>query len=135
MWTAKEYYLCTSGSARQARMFCTEKLSSLLGSTSEAQDVVDTVELIVSELITNAVNASCSRTTLSLSCEGGSLRIDVLDDGPGRPQLTRATDRDVHGRGLAIVETLARSWGVDADSEHGKRVWAEVELPPELLAS
>ena len=109
-------------------MFCTEQLNDLLGVTSAAHDVVDAANLIVSELMTNAVNASCSSSNLTLSCEGDFLRISVLDDGPGRPQLTEAAERDEHGRGLAIIDALAASWGVVEYEDDGKQVWAELSI-------
>jgi anti-sigma regulatory factor (Ser/Thr protein kinase) len=110
-------------------MFCAEQLADYLGSTEVALEVVDTARLIVSELITNAVNASCSGTDLQLSCEGGSLRIAVDDDGDGLPTMRTAEQRDENGRGLAIIAALAANWGVVDYPNDGKQVWAEVTLP------
>jgi anti-sigma regulatory factor (Ser/Thr protein kinase) len=135
MWSTNQRYSCLATSAGDARRFATDELRGYLGSTEDAVDVVDTAQLIVSELITNAVNAECSSTELRLSCEGRSLRIAVLDDGGGRPSIRAAGDRDEHGRGLAIIDSLATDWGVVDDSEAGKQVWVEVALPPRLLAS
>jgi anti-sigma regulatory factor (Ser/Thr protein kinase) len=130
MWTAQQQYPCSVASVRDARTFCTEQLNDLLGETSHAQDVVDAANLIVSELITNAVNACCSSSNLTLTCEGDSLRISVLDDGAGTPLLTAAAERDEHGRGLAIIDALAASWGVVEYEDDGKQVWAELTMPP-----
>jgi anti-sigma regulatory factor (Ser/Thr protein kinase) len=129
MWTAQQHYSCSVASVGEARTFCTEQLSDLLGQTSAAQDVVDAANLIVSELITNAVNAECSSSNLTLTCEGEFLRISVLDDGPGSPVLTAAAERDEHGRGLAIIDALAASWGVIDYEDDGKQVWAELSIP------
>jgi anti-sigma regulatory factor (Ser/Thr protein kinase) len=133
MWTAQQQYPCSVTSARDARRFCLEQLSDHLGSTSDAQEVADTAELIVSELVTNAVNADCSLTGVRLSCRGESLRIAVLDDGPGVPAVASPTDRDEHGRGLAIIDAVAAAWGVESEPDHGKQVWAELTIPPSLV--
>ena len=134
MWSAQQHLACSSASPRDARKFCSEQLRDHLGSTRQADDIVDAAELIVSELITNAINASCSCTELTLSCEGESLRIAVGDDRSGQPLLKAPTEREEHGRGLAIVDALAASWGVVARAEDGKQVWAELTLPSALLA-
>jgi anti-sigma regulatory factor (Ser/Thr protein kinase) len=134
MWSAQQHYSCTCQSPRDAREFCREQLLDLLGAAPDAQEVVDSARLIVSELVTNAVNASCSSTDLIISREGDSLRISVVDDAPGQPIVRTATDRDEDGRGLAIVEALASAWGVVFDPRHRKQVWAELTLPPALAS-
>jgi anti-sigma regulatory factor (Ser/Thr protein kinase) len=133
MWTAKRRYACSVTSARDARSFCSEQLHDHFGASSDADGVVDTAQLIVSELVTNAVNAQCSTTDLVLHCEGDSLRISVLDDGHGIPQVMNASDRDEHGRGLAIINALAAAWGVVSHKNDGKQVWAEVTIPAALV--
>jgi anti-sigma regulatory factor (Ser/Thr protein kinase) len=133
MWTAHMQYPCSAASPSDARRFCCDELENLLGSDRAAQAVVDDAQLIVSELITNAVNAECSRTGLTLECDGNSLRIAVRDDGPGRPTLRSANERDEHGRGLAIIAAIAASWGV-CEADPGKQVWAELTIPPALAS-
>ena len=132
MWMVEQQYPCTVASARDARRFCSEQLHRHLGATSEARAVADSAQLVVSELITNAVNANCSRTGLTLSCEGDSLRIAVLDDGRGTPAIVSPDERDEHGRGLAIVDAVAADWGVVSHSDDGKQVWAELTIPSTL---
>jgi anti-sigma regulatory factor (Ser/Thr protein kinase) len=134
MWTAERRYECSVTSARDARSFCTEQLHDHFGSTGDVNEVVDSAQLIVSEMITNAVNAECSTTDLRLSCEGDSLRISVHDDGDGLPQVMRASDRDEHGRGLAIIDALAATWGIVRHKGNGKQVWAELTIPAALAA-
>ena len=90
MWSVERSYQCSVSSVRDARSFCSEQLHDHFGSTDAVDDVVDSAQLIISELMTNAVNAACSTTELTLSCEGDALRIEVGDDGAGLPKLTRA---------------------------------------------
>lgn len=86
--------------------------------------------LLVSELMTNAVNAGAARTTLLIGFEPSLVRVGVVDDADGLPRVVTAGPQDVRGRGLAIVATLADHWGVDPlGAGKGKRVWAEINLP------
>jgi anti-sigma regulatory factor (Ser/Thr protein kinase) len=94
--------------------------------------VSDSAELVVSELSTNAVLASCPlvrpviRLTLTLS--QGELGVFVRDYCPGSPQPgnVRDEDEDENGRGLLLVEAMSTRWGwyAPADGAHGKVVWA-----------
>ncbi|MDN3021755.1 ATP-binding protein [Streptomyces sp. S.PB5] len=112
-------------------------------------DPVDTVELLVSELATNAVRHAPGRyrLTLTLDPEAGLLRCAVADEGPDlppdrpdRPSGTDAdTDTDRHtdtdaegGRGLLLVDALADRWGCErVAGAAAKEVWFElkVEVP------
>lgn len=96
--------------------------------------IADEVELIVSELVTNAVRASAAlpgRPPLTLDLRTGekSLTVEVRDRSPLEPVLREAGSGDVRGRGLMIVEAYSARWGWDRlDREH-KCVWAEIDLP------
>lgn len=83
-------------------------------------------ELLVSELVTNAVVHARTTARMSVSVTGGIARIEVSDDEPGQPVL-RELDQDPGGFGLWLVEWLAESWGVIPD-ESGKTVWFTVPL-------
>jgi anti-sigma regulatory factor (Ser/Thr protein kinase) len=104
-------------------------LAAQLPNHEKVAEVLDEAELVVSELVTNAVLASCTTTTVSVTTDRFCVRIGVTDDAPGRPTLLHAATDAVRGRGLAIVCMLARDWGV-APVEAGKEVWAEIALPP-----
>ncbi|HEX6856793.1 MAG TPA: ATP-binding protein [Streptosporangiaceae bacterium] len=67
--------------------------------------------------------------TLRLTLIGPSLFVIVLDEGPGAPSLQQPQELDEDGRGLALVASLARSWGHYPVGAGGKAVWAEVEVP------
>jgi hypothetical protein len=80
--------------------------------------------LITSELATNAVREG-SAFRVVIDRGGGIVRIAVEDVAPGHPQRCTPTADDTHGRGVAIVESLARRWGCDRVGEE-KTVWAEL---------
>ncbi|MET7476283.1 ATP-binding protein [Streptomyces sp. NPDC005648] len=93
-------------------------------------EACETVVLLVSELVTNAVRHTRStRVRCSVGLEAGKVRIEVRDQGEGRTPvaLVRATDDDVNGRGLYLVAALSQEWGVrEHDSGSGCVVWALV---------
>ncbi|MDT0377204.1 ATP-binding protein [Streptomyces sp. DSM 42041] len=84
-------------------------------------------ELVVSELVTNAVEharADVIRVTIT-RLAAGAVRIGVIDKDCGEPSPRAAGPRDEDGRGLVIVGALAVRWGVDR-MRWGKRVWADL---------
>lgn len=83
-------------------------------------------EVVVSELVTNALCHGTAPIELRVSLADGSLRLVVSDHGHAMPALVPVDARDVHGRGLALVEALARSWGFVGRPD-GKDVWALLE--------
>lgn len=82
-------------------------------------------ELLLSELVTNAVRAKCTNIVVTARLQDDRLRVAVCDNAPGRPTLISAAPTDDHGRGLMIVSMLADDWGV-APAADGKEVWAEL---------
>ncbi|WP_063836090.1 ATP-binding SpoIIE family protein phosphatase [Actinacidiphila yeochonensis] len=87
----------------------------------------DTAELLVSELVTNAIKAASYEVELRLM-RVGKLLVEVSDDNHNLPQLQRADADDVGGRGLALVSHLSRRWGTSRKAV-GKVVWFELPLP------
>ncbi|MEU6371624.1 SpoIIE family protein phosphatase [Streptomyces sp. NPDC046909] len=90
------------------------------------------VELVVSELVTNAVKYGGAPVRLRLIRERG-LIVEVSDGGHTSPHLRRAASEDEGGRGLFLVAQLTRRWGTRYTST-GKTIWTEVsptltELP------
>ncbi|MFE2938353.1 SpoIIE family protein phosphatase [Streptomyces sp. NPDC059255] len=90
--------------------------------------VVDTAELMVSELVTNAVNHARSHRVVLRLVRTDALLCEVLDDEPAPATLLSAGRSDEYGRGLRVVSALAREWG-SSSSAHGKTVWFEQALP------
>jgi serine phosphatase RsbU (regulator of sigma subunit)/anti-sigma regulatory factor (Ser/Thr protein kinase) len=87
--------------------------------------VCDTVELLTSETVTNALIHGRSEARLRLVLRGDVVRVEVGDDNSRHPVRPERQDDALDGRGLAIVELLSSSWGVD-DDVRGKVVWFEV---------
>lgn len=90
-------------------------------------DAVEAAELMVSELVTNAVKHSrCHHIGLRL-VRTGALLCEVSDDEPAPATLLDAACHDESGRGLLVVSSLAREWGTSTTA-HGKTVWFEQAL-------
>ncbi|MEU9638414.1 SpoIIE family protein phosphatase [Streptomyces tendae] len=85
----------------------------------------DSVLLLVSELVTNAVRFAGGPITVRLIRAGPGLLCEVGDTGNGRPRLGRGGLLDDGGRGLHVVHRLTSRWGVRW-TDTGKVVWAEV---------
>jgi anti-sigma regulatory factor (Ser/Thr protein kinase) len=88
----------------------------------------DLAEIIISELVTNAVIHGEGPVMTRVSYDGRNLRMEVHDDGPGRPVWRQAGAEDESGRGLTLIDGLiwlnGGSLGVEDDAEgDGKTVW------------
>lgn len=90
-------------------------------------DLAMTSELIVSELVTNAVRYATPPIRLRLLLDA-RLTCEVSDASSTAPRLRHARIMDEGGRGLFLVAQLAHRWGVRYTAD-GKIIWAEQELP------
>lgn len=109
------------GSVRVARRHVEEHCVGL------DEDVRADVELVVSELVANAVRHGRPAIVLRLTVEPLAVDVAVLDHGPELPprQLPTAPVTGGSGRGLLIVSRLAGDWGVaQLEDATGKVVWA-----------
>lgn len=91
-------------------------------------ELLDTVTLLVSELVGNAVLHAGSEVDLSVRLLAGRLRVDVVDRSTEVLQRRNAAEGDLSGRGSGLVELLATAWGVTGRPD-GKSVWFEMALP------
>jgi serine phosphatase RsbU (regulator of sigma subunit)/anti-sigma regulatory factor (Ser/Thr protein kinase) len=91
------------------------------------QEWAYTVELLVSELVTNALAHAAGDISLRLILDH-VLVCEVFDDAAAMPRLRIAGDSDENGRGLRVVSQLAQRWGARRTPE-GKAVWFELTLP------
>ncbi|MFF2817833.1 SpoIIE family protein phosphatase [Kitasatospora cineracea] len=89
--------------------------------------LAETVELLVSELVTNAVRVARSEVQLQL-IRVDKLLVEVSDDNHNLPSLEPADSFSEHGRGLNLVSKLAEKWGT-ARKAVGKVVYFEMPLP------
>jgi GAF domain-containing protein len=109
-------------SVREARSVLTEPMKRW-----DLEDMIPTTELLVSELVTNAVRYSRGDVTLRLVNEK-ALVIEVIDNSGALPRLRQASGEDENGRGLQVVRQLAHRWGARRTAT-GKVVWCEQPLP------
>ncbi|MGW5061234.1 SpoIIE family protein phosphatase [Streptomyces sp. NPDC004096] len=92
------------------------------------EDLAFTTELIVSELVTNAIRHAGGPTALRLILDR-SLICEVSDASNTSPHMRRSPVTDEGGRGLFLVAQVAQRWGTRYTGT-GKTVWAEQPLPP-----
>ena len=82
------------------------------------------LELVVSELVTNAFDHGRGTIHLDLAHDGDELHGSVTDDGHGFNYETRTVgDHERRGRGLSIVDALVTRWGI---TEGSTRVWFHI---------
>ncbi|MEU5279035.1 SpoIIE family protein phosphatase [Streptomyces asoensis] len=91
-------------------------------------ELADAAELMVSELVTNAVRHSRRSPVALRLVRGDTLLCEVEDDDHELPTLLSAGPGDEQGRGLRVVSALAREWGASRTAA-GKSVWFELALP------
>ncbi|MFI6443249.1 SpoIIE family protein phosphatase [Kitasatospora sp. NPDC050543] len=94
--------------------------------TRGLDELVDTTELLVSELVTNALRHGRGDIRLRLLRDRGMV-CEVWDDGYAQPRQRRAQETDEGGRGLQLVSLLAERWG-SRRTPKGKIVWFELTL-------
>jgi serine phosphatase RsbU (regulator of sigma subunit)/anti-sigma regulatory factor (Ser/Thr protein kinase) len=93
----------------------------------ELQDLSFTAELLVSELVTNALRYATGDIGLRMLLDR-TLVFEVRDGSDALPRARQAADDDENGRGLQVVHRLAKRWGARLAGQ-GKVVWCELDLP------
>lgn len=104
------------------------------------EELSDSVESVVSELVTNALRHGVPGTptqapgpepvTLSLLRRGPEIVCAVFDPGTGVPAVNEPDDFAESGRGLRIVESLSDAWGWSTPGPFGKAVWTRFTALP-----
>jgi anti-anti-sigma regulatory factor/anti-sigma regulatory factor (Ser/Thr protein kinase) len=91
--------------------------------------VVDRAVLLAGELVTNAVVHARTELRLRVELRGELLHLAVRDGSPRLLRLVTIPDPEAQGgRGLWLVEQLARAWGVNRHPDGGKVVWCTLRL-------
>ncbi|XQE81432.1 ATP-binding protein [Streptomyces microflavus] len=108
--------------------------SRLVGSgIGDDEPLAETLILLISELVTNAVvHTGCPAVLRMLfggagaSGAGGTVRVEVADASDCPPRPRHAEGDDTNGRGLELVDGLADRWGWQPEGA-GKQIWCEVD--------
>ncbi|MEV0225671.1 SpoIIE family protein phosphatase [Streptomyces sp. NPDC050704] len=98
--------------------------------TWQLTEAAFTTELVVSELVTNAIRYGERPIRLRLIHDDTTLIVEVSDSSHTAPHLRRAKIFDEGGRGLLLVAQLTQRWGSRHTTE-GKTIWAELTLGEE----
>ncbi|WP_375502885.1 response regulator [uncultured Jatrophihabitans sp.] len=104
----------------RARRFAVDTLSSW-----GERSVLETVALLVSELVTNVIVHTSTAPELGVRLFDDRVHVEVFDADPTAPAPRTAQDHEASGRGMAILETLALDWGW-VPTNGGKVVWFDV---------
>ncbi len=97
----------------------------------EVAEHIDSAVLVASELVTNAVLHARTAIKLTVALAGEKVRIEVHDQNSRQPMIAATDLNATSGRGLSMVNLIARSWGVENHPD-GKILWAELgPLRPE----
>lgn len=110
--------------AREAREHAREQLHAW-----QLGEMAEVTELLVSELVTNALTHAEGQIRLRL-IRSSNLICEVSDGTATTPRVRRALETDEGGRGLALVSSLATRWGTRYTAQ-GKTLWVEQVLPHE----
>lgn len=96
--------------------------------------LVETAELLLTELLTNALRHATGPVRVRVYARGDQCVIEVHDGSPRRPTMRHVGPDDESGRGLLLVDALANSWGT---SDDGTTTWCTLlltegpsEMPP-----
>lgn len=126
--TVRRRFPSSPESVGLARRLVADLLDAAVDDDEERTDLVETVTLLVSETVTNAVLHA--GTDIDVSCEvhRRGVRVEVADQSPVVPGIRRYELDAMTGRGLGMVDLIASSWGVRSEPD-GKTVWFEVAAP------
>lgn len=120
---------CAPASVAVAR----QRLAADLTAAGIYAGAIGDAVLVVSELLSNAIRHARplpgANVQVAWAVDEGALEVAVSDGGaPTRPRQTQPTISSLGGRGLDIVEYLARTWGIRTD-DAGLTVWAILAAP------
>lgn len=113
-------------SVREARQMIRDSLL-----VAGREDLVETAELLVSEIVTNALVHAGTPIDVAISFIDGGLRIEVTDGSPHAPRPRGYGPNAGTGRGLMLLEEMVDEWGV-VPEDPGKTVWFQIASRPGL---
>lgn len=122
LWTHDVELKAEAISASGARRFVRHHLSS-----HGLPLMIDDVELVVSELATNALAHAGTPFRVSVARFGQVVLLEVTDQSPVVPRRVRPGPLDTAGRGVFMVERVSKDWGTRSLPGIGKTVWVSFE--------
>ncbi|MFE7763067.1 ATP-binding protein [Streptomyces sp. NPDC057438] len=99
------------------------------GAPLRQRRMLQTIELLVSELMTNAIRHGAGPPLIRLTWNDRLLRIAVSDYSNRWPRTRATKNTEPSGFGMQLLERLSQRWGV-TPRHPGKTVWAELSLAP-----
>ncbi|MDF2261225.1 ATP-binding protein [Streptantibioticus ferralitis] len=96
-------------------------------SGSLSEESAQAIELVASELLTNAVKHSTGPLMVGLYQDTDRILLEVFDGDPEPPKRRPVTDDDENGRGLSLINALTVNCGWEP-TVRGKKVWAEMQV-------
>jgi anti-sigma regulatory factor (Ser/Thr protein kinase) len=102
-------------------------VDAFLGERAIDGSVRDDAQLVVSELITNALMHGDGALVLRASISDTAVQVSVTDSGDHLPEVLPLDPLRIGGLGLVVVDRIASDWGV-APFPGGKTVWAALSL-------
>lgn len=118
-WSHQATFAAQTETVASARKFVAIHLTA-----NDLGYLIADVELAVSELATNATLHGVGPYTVTLRSGVEAVVLSVTDRSDVTPALAPVQVYDTSGRGLSIVNALARDWGIDPGPAPGKSVWA-----------
>lgn len=117
-----------ASSSRTARHWVGSRLVAL-----RLEPLADAVELLTSEIVTNALLHAGTEMVLRLEPADGGVQVQVTDGSPVPPSRRRYSSTATTGRGVAVLDDLADEWGWTPEPT-GKTVWFRVLRPRDVWA-
>lgn len=138
--TARRAFKITLPAVPAAVAYARSLVSSTLGRWS-VPHLIDTAELLASELTTNAITATVAADAdgagtvqLRIVMVDATLLVGVWDCDPALPAPEEPDENAEGGRGLVLVEALAKRWGSRPSRRGGKVVWFEMDAAVPVTA-
>jgi len=89
--------------------------------------LLEDAALLTSEVVTNSVKYAPGTLTIAIECTESAVEVSVADESSTMPTLREVGTDEVGGRGLQLVQLVAREWGCAPHRDgHGKTFWFRV---------
>jgi anti-sigma regulatory factor (Ser/Thr protein kinase) len=107
--------------------FARDQLTQVLAEWGLTGEAAEPTQLVVTELISNAIDHASAPIKLTVSFPGDSVRVEVHDSAAEPPRQQSLDPRRLRGRGLHMIDAVSSQWGWTPDAA-GKTVWADVSI-------